>query len=205
MTSKVASVIGLSAILTLASGGIKGASAQSAKALEGTWTLKSADDVGAGGARKPLYGTGATGILIFLPDGAYALQIHAAGVPKFASGDRLKATPEEYKAVVLDALRRLLLASRREFQLSRVVPQRPCPCDEGREQGLGWVRIAGVDPKVVEGWICRNEPAVIARVLENPIVSLQGKNPKDAIAHAQLRVRSTICDLGRAANGFQFT
>jgi hypothetical protein len=101
MSIKIASMIGLFAILALDSGGIGGASAQSAKALEGTWTLKSADDVGAGGARKPLYGTGAAGILIFLPDGTYALQIHAAGVPKFASGDRLKATPEEYKAVVL--------------------------------------------------------------------------------------------------------
>lgn len=61
----------------------------------------SADDVGAGGTRKALYGTSPSGILIFMPDRTYALQIHASGVPKFASGDRLKATPEEYKAVVL--------------------------------------------------------------------------------------------------------
>ena len=45
------------------------------------------------------FGETPKGILIFTPDGRFA-QIHVAGdVPKFASGNRLTGTPEEYAAI----------------------------------------------------------------------------------------------------------
>ena len=75
--------------------------AQTAKDLEGVWTLVSADDVRPDGTRNPLYGPNPAGLLIFLPNGIYSLQVKNTGQAKFVSGDRMKATPEEYKETVL--------------------------------------------------------------------------------------------------------
>ena len=60
------------------------------------------DDVRPDGSRKPLYGPKPAGLLIFLPNGTYALQtMNPTEQKKFASGDRANGTPDEYKAAVL--------------------------------------------------------------------------------------------------------
>jgi hypothetical protein len=75
---------------------------QTAKDIEGAWTLVSTDDVRPDGSRKPLYGAKPAGLLIFLPNGTYSLQnMNTTEQKKFASGDRANGTPEEYKAAVL--------------------------------------------------------------------------------------------------------
>ena len=76
--------------------------AQTAKDIEGAWTLVSTDDVHSDGSRKQLYGPKPAGLLIFLPNGTYALQnMNTTEQKKFASGNRANGTPEEYKVAVL--------------------------------------------------------------------------------------------------------
>jgi Lipocalin-like domain len=80
-----------------------GSLAQSTKTLKdqlvGTW-IQVITEVTAPDGRKSLpFGDKPNGILIFAPSGHFA-QIHIAGdVPKFASSNRLEATPEEYTVV----------------------------------------------------------------------------------------------------------
>ena len=68
--------------------------------LVGTWTLVLVDNVQPDGQRVHLYGDDPHGILTFDAQGRYALQILSGGRPRFASNDKAKGTPEEYKAAV---------------------------------------------------------------------------------------------------------
>jgi hypothetical protein len=63
----------------------------------GTWTLASADKILPNGTRVPDYGVTPHGLAIFTADGHYAIEIYRADRTRFASGDRLKGTPEEYR------------------------------------------------------------------------------------------------------------
>lgn len=69
--------------------------------LQGTWLLVAADTVQPDGSRVAQYGPQPQGLLIFDGAGRYAMQIYAAGRPPFASGDKTRGTPEEYRAVVV--------------------------------------------------------------------------------------------------------
>jgi hypothetical protein len=80
---------------------VTGAAAQTAKDIEGVWTLVSAEDLRPDGTRIPQFGPKPTGLLVFLPNGIYSLHIAASGQAKFATGDRAKATSEEYKTTVV--------------------------------------------------------------------------------------------------------
>jgi hypothetical protein len=67
--------------------------------IVGTWDFTVAEVTAADGKKSYPFGETPKGILIFTPDGRFA-QIHVAGdVPKFASGNRLTGTPEEYAAI----------------------------------------------------------------------------------------------------------
>ena len=67
--------------------------------IVGTWDFTVAEVTAADGKKSFPFGETPKGILIFTPDGRFA-QIHVAGdVPKFASGNRLTGTPEEYAAI----------------------------------------------------------------------------------------------------------
>ncbi len=70
-------------------------------ALVGTWTLEVADDLRPDGTRSPAYGEHPQGILMVDASGQYSLQIYRTDRPKFASGDKRRATPAEYQAAVL--------------------------------------------------------------------------------------------------------
>jgi hypothetical protein len=68
-----------------------------ASSLVGTWALAAADDLLPDGTRTHAYGSNPQGLLIFEADGRYALQIYSAERAKFATGDKKKGSPEEYR------------------------------------------------------------------------------------------------------------
>jgi hypothetical protein len=67
--------------------------------LIGAWTYVSVDTVRADGSRTPMYGPNPQGIAIFDANGHYALINARSGLPKVASSNRMKGSPEEYKAI----------------------------------------------------------------------------------------------------------
>lgn len=67
--------------------------------LIGAWIYVSVDTVRADGSRIPMYGPNPQGIAIFDASGRYALINARAGLPKFASSNRMEGSPEEYKAI----------------------------------------------------------------------------------------------------------
>ena len=76
------------------------AAAQDLKAqIVGTWDFVVAEVTAGDGAKSFPFGETPKGVLIFTPEGRFS-QIHiASDVPKFASGNRLTGTAEEYAAI----------------------------------------------------------------------------------------------------------
>ena len=72
--------------------------------LVGTWMIVSCEVVQPDGTKGPLvHGRNPLGQFIFTDNGRFAFQV-AAELPKFASGDYRKTTPEENKTVVEGAM-----------------------------------------------------------------------------------------------------
>lgn len=69
--------------------------------LAGTWQLVLVDNVLSDGSRVHVYGPNPQGILVFDAAGHYSVHILSGGRPKFASNDKAKGTPEEYRATVV--------------------------------------------------------------------------------------------------------
>jgi hypothetical protein len=69
--------------------------------IVGTWLLTGAEKLLPDGRRVPDYGSNPHGLVIFTADGYYSVQIYATERLKFASGDKFKATPEEYRSAIL--------------------------------------------------------------------------------------------------------
>jgi len=69
-------------------------------ALAGTWMLVSNVNTKTDGTKADVFGSNPKGILIFTPDGHFAVVNTRADLPKFASGNRMTGTAEENKAVV---------------------------------------------------------------------------------------------------------
>lgn len=72
-----------------------------APSITGTWVLTGAEKLLPDGSRVADYGENPHGLVIFTADGYYSVQIYRADRLKFASGDKLKGTPEEYKEASL--------------------------------------------------------------------------------------------------------
>ena len=92
----------ITALLALALS-VGAAAAQPANSLKdqivGSWNFVVAEVTAPDGKKSFPFGETPKGVLIFTPDGRFA-QIHVAGdVPKFASGNRLTGTAEEYAAI----------------------------------------------------------------------------------------------------------
>lgn len=87
-------------LLALLWAGTLAATAQSSS-IVGTWVLTAADKLLPDGSRVSDYGNNPHGLVIFTADGYYSLQIYRADRLKFASGDKLKGTPEEYRDATL--------------------------------------------------------------------------------------------------------
>jgi hypothetical protein len=80
------------------------ATAQSLRThLVGTWDFIVAEVKAPDGKISYPFGKSPKGILIFTPDGRFA-QVHVGEVPKIASNNRLKGTPEEYAAIMRGSL-----------------------------------------------------------------------------------------------------
>lgn len=69
--------------------------------LTGSWRLIAADKILPAGNQVPDMGVNPAGIAIFTKDGRYVVEIFRGDRIKFAAGDRLKGTPEEYRNAVL--------------------------------------------------------------------------------------------------------
>lgn len=69
--------------------------------LTGTWTLVAADKLLPNGTRVHDYGLSPQGRFIVDARGRYVMQIDRTDRPNFASGDRAKGTPAEYRAAIL--------------------------------------------------------------------------------------------------------
>jgi hypothetical protein len=72
--------------------------------LVGEWANVSVQVERSDGNKVETFGPNPKGVLIFTADGHYALVLTRPDLPKIASKDRLKATPEEYQAVVQGSL-----------------------------------------------------------------------------------------------------
>ena len=71
--------------------------------LIGTWDFVVAEVKAPDGKVSYPFGKSPKGILIFTFDGHFA-QVHVGDVPKIASNNRLKGTPEEYAAIMQGSL-----------------------------------------------------------------------------------------------------
>jgi hypothetical protein len=69
--------------------------------IVGTWTLTAADVLKTDGTRTEDYGPRPRGLAVFTADGRYVVEIYRADRLKFASKDRLRGSPEEYKDATL--------------------------------------------------------------------------------------------------------
>jgi hypothetical protein len=69
--------------------------------LEGTWVMTSAYEILADGTRTTNYGEHPEGLLMIDKAGHYSLQIFRPKRARFASGDKTRGTPEEYREAVL--------------------------------------------------------------------------------------------------------
>lgn len=74
--------------------------AASQKDIQGSWTLVSQTSTSPDGKKTQIFGADPKGLLVFLPNGMYTLQICSANRPKFAANTRDKGTAEENQAAI---------------------------------------------------------------------------------------------------------
>ena len=71
-----------------------------ANKIAGTYTFVSITQTAADGKKSEPFGPSPLGMTTFGTDGRYVSTVMKSGLPKFAANNRMKATPEEMKAVV---------------------------------------------------------------------------------------------------------
>ena len=86
---------------TLVVAGLGSAHAEDLTTLQGTWVMVSAYEIHADGTRTTNYGEHPDGLFIVDAAGRYSMQIFKLGRPAFASGDKARGTPEEYRAALV--------------------------------------------------------------------------------------------------------
>ena len=95
-------------IICFAAGSLKTDAIAQSKSLQeqllGSWILVSNFMERADGTKVDLFGTNPKGILIFAADGRFSTLVARADLPKLASANRGRTTPEESKAVVEGSL-----------------------------------------------------------------------------------------------------
>lgn len=74
-----------------------------ALALAGTWVMEQAYEIRADGTRTTNYGEHPRGLMMVDPAGRYSIQIFRRGRPSFASGEKARGEPDEYRSAVLGA------------------------------------------------------------------------------------------------------
>jgi hypothetical protein len=89
------------AVLALASGSVAGAADTQPLSLQGTWVMTAAYEITANGTRTTNFSEHPEGLLMVDSEGRYSLQIFRPDRPKFASGDKTRGTPDEYREAAL--------------------------------------------------------------------------------------------------------
>ena len=74
---------------------------QGLRSLQGTWVMEAAYEISADGARTTNFGEHPKGLFVVDAEGRYSLQIFRESRAPFASGDKTKGTPDEYRQAVL--------------------------------------------------------------------------------------------------------
>lgn len=69
--------------------------------LQGTWVMEAAYEIGTDGTRTTNFGEHPKGLFVVDSEGRYSLQIFREARAPFASGDKAKGTPDEYRRAVL--------------------------------------------------------------------------------------------------------
>jgi hypothetical protein len=77
------------------------ARAEELTSLQGTWVMDSAYEIHPDGSRTTNYGHRPKGLFTVDAAGRYNLQIFRVDRPAFASGDKTRGTPEEYRSAVM--------------------------------------------------------------------------------------------------------
>lgn len=77
------------------------AAADELKSLEGVWVMESAYEIHADGSRTTNYGEHPKGLFNVDGTGRYNMQIFRPDRAPFASGDKARGTPDEYRAALL--------------------------------------------------------------------------------------------------------
>jgi hypothetical protein len=77
------------------------AGADELTSLRGTWIMDSAYEIQADGTRTTNYGEHPIGLLMVDAAGRYNIQIFRANRPAFASGDKSRGTPDEYRIALV--------------------------------------------------------------------------------------------------------
>ncbi|WP_222950669.1 lipocalin-like domain-containing protein [Sphingomonas sp. JC676] len=86
---------------SLLAGAAPAQSPESLVSLQGTWEMVSAYEIKADGTRSTNYGEHPLGLLTVDAAHRYNMQIFRVGRPAFASGDKARGTPEEYRQAVV--------------------------------------------------------------------------------------------------------
>ena len=86
---------------TLVVAGLGTAHAEDLASLQGSWVMVAAYEIHADGTRTTNYGEHPDGLFMVDAAGRYSMQIFKVGRPAFASGDKARGTPEEYRAALV--------------------------------------------------------------------------------------------------------
>lgn len=89
------------AIALLTGGAAPAQPSQDLRSLVGTWEMVSAYEINADGTRSTNYGEHPLGLLTVDAANRYNMQIFKVGRPAFASGDKTRGTPDEYRQAVV--------------------------------------------------------------------------------------------------------
>jgi hypothetical protein len=76
------------------------ASTRDLRSPQGTWVMEAAYEVSADGTRATNFGAHPKGLFVVDAEGRCSLQIFRANRAPFASGDKTKGTPDEYRQAV---------------------------------------------------------------------------------------------------------
>lgn len=89
------------AAASLLAGAAPAQSPENLVTLQGTWEMVSAYEIKADGTRSTNYGEHPLGLLTVDAGHRYNMQIFRVGRPPFASGDKARGTPDEYRQAVV--------------------------------------------------------------------------------------------------------
>ena len=122
------------------------AAAEELKSLKGVWVMESAYEIHADGSRTTNYGEHPKGRFNVDGTGGYNMQIFRPDRPAFASGDKARGTPDEYRAALVGISTHIgkVTIDRTKHQLIFEVDAASFPNWEGKRQIRDYTYKGGV-------------------------------------------------------------